>query len=186
MPATERGTTHALDGRPTDATLPKTWSTAVTGCWLAGFPGRRPRGDGRDVAVRAGDVRAGRPAGAGNGVVSPDAIPVSSVSGPFPARTVLGITGLAASFAVAEAAGVGETLILDGVWFAGPAVGFLVTADYTNDWSRRLYAATAVATLGGAVLVVTVQPFESVHYLAAAVVRGCRCCTTTCDSTDPQ
>ncbi|PSP77260.1 hypothetical protein BRC88_14435 [Halobacteriales archaeon QS_4_69_225] len=93
-----------------------------------------------------------------------------SVSGPFPARTVLGITGLAASFAVVEAAGIGETLILDGVWFAGPAVGFLVTAGYTNGWSRRLYA--AAATLGGAVLVVTVRPFESVHYLVAAVVQG--------------
>ena len=54
----------------------------------------------------------------------------------------------------------------------GAAVGFLVTAEYTNDWSRRLYAAAVVATLGGAVLVVTVQPFESVHYLAAAVVQG--------------
>ena len=95
-----------------------------------------------------------------------------SASGPFPARTILGITGLAAGFAVVEAAGAGETLILDGVWFAGPAVGFLVTAGYTDDWSCRLYAAAAVATLGGAVPVVTVRPFESVHYLAAAVVQG--------------
>ena len=109
-----------------------------------------------------------------------------SVSGLFPARTVLGITGLAASFAVVEAAGVGETLILDGVWFTGPAVGFLVTAGYTNDRSRRLYAAAAVATLAGAVLVVTVQPFESATTSRPPSSRGCRCCTTARDSTDPQ
>ena len=48
------------------------------------------------------------------------------------------------------------------------AVGFLVTAGYTNDRNRRLSAA-AVATLAGAVLVVAVQPFESACYLVAAV-----------------
>jgi hypothetical protein len=108
------------------------------------------------------------------------------VSGLFPTWTVLGITGLVANFAVVRAAGVGETLILGGPWFAGPAVGFLVTAGYANDWSRRLYAAAAVATLAGAVLVVTVQPFESATTSRPPPSRGCRCCTTARDSTDPQ
>lgn len=53
-----------------------------------------------------------------------------TVSGLFPVWTVLGVTGLAASSAVVVAVGVGETLVLGGLWFAGPAVGFLARDFY--------------------------------------------------------
>jgi hypothetical protein len=96
-----------------------------------------------------------------------------TMTGLFPAWTVLGVTGLVASFAViVQAISINETLILGGLWFAGPAVGFLITAAYMNDWSRQLYAGAAVANLIAAVLVVTVSSFEAFYFIVAAVIQG--------------
>ena len=83
------------------------------------------------------------------------------------------IGSLVASFAViVQAISVDEALILGGLWFAGPAVGFLITAAYMNDWSRQLYAGAAVANLVAAVLVVTVSSFEAFYFIVAAVIQG--------------
>lgn len=94
-------------------------------------------------------------------------------TGLFTAWTVLGVTGIGLSFAVAFGVlGVGSTLIYGSLWFAGPAVGFLVTSSYMTDWSGRLYAGTAVANLAGAAAVLVVPGFTTVYFAVAALIQG--------------
>lgn len=169
MSATEtRNTTYALGGRLTDGALLKTWGVTVTGGWIVS----------QLVALGGVGSQLGLTAFWLVGSLVPITASVlwmrsRTMTGLFPAWTVLGVTGLVASFAViVQAIPVDETLILGGLWFAGPAVGFLVTAAYMNDWSRRFYAGVAVANLLAAVLVVTVSSFEAVYFAVAAVVQG--------------
>jgi len=163
-----RDATHASGGRLTDDALLKTWGAAVTGGWIVS----------QIVAV----------AGVGSNLALTafwlvgSLVPITASflwmrsrtrTGLFPVWTVLGVTGLLASFAVVTGTiGIGETLILGGLWFAGPAVGFLVTAAYMNDWSRRFYAGAAVANLVAAALVVTLPSFRAVYFVVAAVIQG--------------
>ncbi len=169
MSATEtRDATYALGGRLTDGTLLKTWGAAVTGGWIVSQL-VATAGVGSQLALTAfwlvGSL-----------------VPITAsflwmrsrtMTGLFPAWTILGVTGLVASFAViVQAISVDEALILGGLWFAGPAVGFLITAAYMNDWSRQLYAGVAVANLVAAVLVVTISSFESFYFIVAAVIQG--------------
>jgi len=94
-------------------------------------------------------------------------------TGLFPTWTVLGVTGIVLSFAVAFGLlGVGSALVYGALWFAGPAVGFLVTAQYMTDWSARLYTGAAVANLAGAVAVLLVPGFDAVYFLVAAAIQG--------------
>lgn len=94
-------------------------------------------------------------------------------TGLFPAWTALGVTGIILSFAVAfELLGVGDTLIYGSLWFAGPAVGFLITAYYMADWSAQLYTAAAAINLAGAVAILIVPGFELVYFTVAALIQG--------------
>jgi hypothetical protein len=94
-------------------------------------------------------------------------------TGLFPTWTVLGVTGIVLSFAVAfELLGVGSALIYGALWFVGPAVGFLVTAQYMTDWSAQLYTGAAVANLVGAAAVLFVPGFDAVYFLVAAAIQG--------------
>ena len=91
----------------------------------------------------------------------------------FPVWTVPGVTGLVASFAVVtEAVGVAPMLVLGSLWFAGPAVGFAVTAFLMNNWSSRLYGVAAAAHVAGAVAVLAVLGVESIYFLIAAATQG--------------
>lgn len=95
------------------------------------------------------------------------------LTGLFPVWTVLGVTGLLVSFAtVGGGLGVDPTLVYGALWFAGPAVGFVVTAWYVTDWSGRLYAVAGLLNLVAAVAVVVVPAFTAVYGLVAAVVQG--------------
>lgn len=162
---------HALGGRLTDGALLKTWGVAVTGGWVVS-----------QVVASLGATSQGAQLGLTAFWLVGSLVPIAAsflwmrsqiTTGLFPVWTVLGVTGLVASFAViVEAVSIGETLVLGGLWFAGPAVGFLVTAAYMNDWSRRLYAGAAVANLVAAVLVVTVPSFRAVYFTVGAVVQG--------------
>lgn len=169
MSATKtRDTTYALGGRLTDGALLKTWGAAVTGGWIVS----------QLVSVAGVDSQLALTTFWLVGSLVP--ITASflwmrsrTMTGLFPAWTILGVTGLIASFAViTEIIGINETLILGSLWFAGPAVGFLITAAYMNDWSRRFYAGAAVANLIAAVLVVTLPPFQAVYFFVAAVLQG--------------
>jgi len=157
--------------RLTDGRLLKTWGAAVTGGWIVS----------QLVALAGVTGSGGQLALTGFWLVgSLVAILASflwmrrrSFTGLFPIWTVLGVTGLVASVAVVSGLiDVAPVLILGGLWFAGPAAGFLVTAGYMTDWSRRLYTAAAVANLAGAAAVVTIPGFEAVYFLVAAVVQG--------------
>jgi len=172
MSATEtsRSGRYALGGRLTDGRLLKLWGATVTGGWVVS-----------QVVALSGGGR-GLQLGLTAFWLVGSLVPIvasllwmraRTVTGLFPVWTVLGVTGIAASFAViVGAVDVAPVLVLGGLWFAGPAVGFLVTAAYTSGWSRRLYAGAAVANLAGAVAVVTVPGFESAYFLVAAVVQG--------------
>lgn len=166
-----RGSEYALGGRLTDARLLQTWGAAVTGGW---------------VVSQVAAVAAGTSASIQYGLTAfwlvGSLVPITAsflwmrargFTGLFPVWTVLGVTGLVASFAViSETLAVEPVLILGGLWFAGPAVGFLVTAAYMNDWSKRLYTGAAVANLAGAMAVVAVPGFGIVYPIIAAVVQG--------------
>jgi len=94
-------------------------------------------------------------------------------TGLFPVWTVLGVTGIVASFAaILGTIDIAPVLVLGALWFAGPAVGFAVTAAYMNDWSAGLYAGAAVANVVGAVAVVVVPGFTAVYFVVAAAVQG--------------
>lgn len=98
---------------------------------------------------------------------------VNEFTGLFPTWTVLGVTGIVLSFAVAlEMLAVDPALIYGALWFAGPAVGFLVTGYYMIDWSQRLYLGAAIANLAGAVAVLFVPGFDVVYFTAAAILQG--------------
>jgi len=91
----------------------------------------------------------------------------------LPLWTVLGVTGLVATFAVAlNAVSVPAVYVYGALWFAGPAVGFLATAYYMRDWSRRLYLGAAVLNLVAAVAVVVVPAVAVGYYTVAAVIQG--------------
>lgn len=95
------------------------------------------------------------------------------LTGLFPAWTVLGVTGLVLSFAsVGGALGVDSSLVLGSLWFAGPAVGFVITALYMDDWSGKLYGGAAVANLASAAAIVAVPGFVAVYAVVAVVVQG--------------
>jgi len=94
-------------------------------------------------------------------------------TGLFPTWTILGVTGLLASFAVVlGAVDVAPVFVLGALWFAGPAVGFAVTAAYMTDWSSRLYAGAAVANAAAAAAILTVPGFEAVYFTVAAAIQG--------------
>lgn len=166
-----RGSEYALGGRLTDARLLQTWGAAVTGGWIVS-----------QVAAVAGGTGGGFQLGLTAFWLIGSLVPIAAsflwmrartFTGLFPVWTVLGVTGLVASFAVVgEMVDVAPLLVLGGLWFAGPAVGFLVTAAYMNDWSRRLYAGAAVANLAGAVALLVVPGFGTIYYTVAAVVQG--------------
>lgn len=158
-------------GRLTDATLLKIWGAVVTAGWVVS----------QTVAL-SGTTSDQLQFGLTAFWLVGSLVPIGasfwwmrtrSFTGLFPVWTVLGVTGLIASFIViAEIVDVAPVLILGALWFAGPAVGFLVTAWYMNDWSKKLYAGAAVANLAGAVAVLVVPGFVAVYYLVAAVVQG--------------
>jgi hypothetical protein len=80
---------------------------------------------------------------------------------------------LVASFAVVgQVLDVAPVLILGGLWFIGPAVGFLVTAIYMDDWSQRLYAGAGIANIAGAAAFLFVSGFGSIYFIVAAVIQG--------------
>lgn len=161
----------ALGGRLTDATLLKTWGGVVTAGWIV-----------TQVVVAAGATGQSVDLGLTAFWLVGSLVPITAsflwmrergFTGLLPTWTVLGVTGLVASFAVILGAlPVEPVVILGGLWFVGPAIGFLVTAAYMNDWSRRLYAGAAVANLAGAVAVFVVPGFDWVYFLVAAVIQG--------------
>lgn len=94
-------------------------------------------------------------------------------TGLFPVWTILGVSGLVASFAVVGGlVGVKDVFVFGSLWFAGPALGFFVTAWYMNDWSSRLYNVAGILNLVAAVAVVAVSGFGAVYAAVAAVVQG--------------
>lgn len=165
------GSEYALGGRLTDGRLLQIWGLAVTGGWVVS-----------QAVALAGATSTGSQLGLTAFWLVGSLVPITAsflwmrartVTGLFPVWTVLGVTGLVASFAViTEVLAVSPVLVLGGLWFAGPAVGFLVTAAYMNDWSQRLYTVAAVANLAGAVAVVLLPGFEAVYFIVAAVVQG--------------
>jgi len=158
-----------ITSRLTDAALLKTWGAVVTGGWVVS----------QAVALAGVD-------GAGLGLTAfwlvGSLVPIGasflwmrrrSFTGLFPVWTALGVTGLVASFAVVlDLLPVAPVLVLGSLWFAGPAVGFLVTAAYMDDWSGRLYLAAGVANLAAAVAVAAVPGVETVYFAVAAVIQG--------------
>lgn len=166
-----RADEYALGGRLTDARLLQTWGAAVTGGWVVS-----------QVAALTGATSTQSQLGLTAFWLVGSLVPISasflwmrarSFTGLFPVWTVLGVTGLVASFAViAELLPVAPVLVLGALWFAGPAVGFLVTATYMNDWSSRLYGVAAVANLAGAAAMLTVPGFGAVYFIVAAVIQG--------------
>lgn len=168
---TSQEPSYAIGGRLTDSALLKTWGAAVTGGWLVS-----------QAVALVGTESTGLLISVTAFWLVGSLVPITasflwmrtqSMTALFPVWTVLGVTGLIASFAViVEAITIKPIFILGGLWFVGPAVGFLVTAGYMTDWSRRLYAGAAVVNLIGAVLIVTVPPFQSVYFTVAAVIQG--------------
>lgn len=173
MSATEalRGSSYPIGGRLTDSALLKTWGAAVTGGWLVS-----------QAVALVGTESTGLLISVVAFWLVGSLVPIAasflwmrtqSVTALFPVWTVLGITGLIASFAVIiEATTIEPILVLGGLWFVGPAIGFLITAIYMTDWSRQLYAGAAVANLIGAVIVIFVPPFQAVYFTVAAVIQG--------------
>lgn len=166
-----RGEEYALGGRLTDARLLQTWGLAVTGGWIVS-----------QLIVLTGTTDAGTQLGLTAFWLIGSLVPITAsflwmrsrtFTGLFPIWTVLGVTGLLASFAViVELLPIAPVLVLGGLWFAGPAVGFGVTAAYMNDWSSRLYAGAAVANLVGAAVIVAVPGFGAFYAIVAAVIQG--------------
>lgn len=95
------------------------------------------------------------------------------LTGLFPAWTLLGVTGLVLSFAtISGQLDVDPVLVLGALWFAGPAVGFFITAWYMNDWSGKLYGVAGVVNLLAAAAVVALPAFLTVYAVVAAVIQG--------------
>jgi len=166
-----RGSEHALGGRLTDARLLQTWGAAVTVGWAVS----------QIVAVAGGTSARTQYALTAFWLVG-SLVPIAAsflwmrargFTGLFLVWTALGVTGLVASFAAAgQVVDIAPVLVFGGLWFAGPAMGFLVTAAYMSDWSRRLYAGAAVANLAGGAAVLAVPGFGTVYFVVAAVVQG--------------
>lgn len=166
-----RGDEYALGGRLTDARLLQTWGLTVTGGWIVS-----------QLLVLSGTTDARTQLGLTAFWLVGSLVPITAsfiwmrsqtFTGLFPIWTVLGVTGLVASFAViVDFLPVAPVLVLGGLWFAGPAVGFAVTAAYMDDWSSRLYAGAAVANLAGAVALAVVPGFGAIYAIVAAVVQG--------------
>jgi len=161
------GTEYALGGRLTDAALLKTWGAVVAAGWVVS-----------QAVAALGASALGLTAFWLVGSLVPIGasflwMRARGFTGLFPVWTVLGVTGLLASFAVLlERVAVPPAYVLGALWFAGPAVGFLVTARYMDDWSGRLYGAAALANAAGAVAVLAVPGFEAVYFSYAAAVQG--------------
>ena len=170
-PGDSSGVEYALGGKLTNARLVQTWGTAVTGGWVV-----------TQIATVAGGVSASTQYGLTAFWLVGSLVPIAAsflwmrvrgFTGLFPVWTVLVVTGLVASFAViSETLAVGPVLILSALWFAGPAVGFLVTATYMDGWRRRLYTGAAIVNIAGAAAVVTVPRFGVVYPIVAAIVQG--------------
>lgn len=162
---------RALGGRLTDGLLLKTWGAAVTGGWIAS----------QAVGV-AGVTSTELLLGLVTFWLVGSLVPITasflwmrsrSFTGLFPVWTLLGVTGLVASFAVVGGVvDIPPVFVLGSLWFAGPAVGFAVTAAYMADWSQWLYAGAAAANLVAAVAVATVPGVETVYFAVAAVIQG--------------
>lgn len=166
-----RGEEYALGGRLTDTRLLQTWGLAVTGGWIVS-----------QLILLTGATDARTQMGLTAFWLVGSLVPITAsflwmrsqqFTGLYPVWTVLGVTGLVASFAViAEFLPIAPVLVLGGLWFAGPAVGFAVTAMYMNDWGSRLYAGAAVANLVAAVAVVGIPGFGTIYAIVAAVIQG--------------
>ncbi|MEZ3118071.1 hypothetical protein RYH80_19315 [Halobaculum sp. MBLA0147] len=93
-------------------------------------------------------------------------------TGLFPVWTVLGVSGLVASFAaIGGIVNVEDVFVFGSLWFAGPAVGFFTTGQYMNNWSSRLYNVAGILNLIAALGVVA-PGFGTVYAAVAAVIQG--------------
>lgn len=165
------GREYALGGRLTDSRLLQTWGVAVTGGWIVS-----------QLVAALGKTSTELQLGLTAFWLIGSLVPITASfmwmrSGSFnkllPTWTVLGVTGLVASFAVVgQVLDVAPVLILGGLWFIGPAVGFLVTAIYMDDWSQRLYAGAGIANIAGAAAFLFVSGFGSIYFIVAAVIQG--------------
>lgn len=168
---TNAGSYGTAGGWLTDAALLKLWGVVVAAGWLVS----------QGVAVAGGIDRRAQLGLTAFWLVG-SLVPITAsfvwmrrrtFTGLFPIWTVLGVSGLVGSFAVILGAiDIRSVFVLGTLWFAGPALGFGVTAAYMDDWSTGLYAVAAVANVAGAVAVVVVPGFETVYFAAAAVTQG--------------
>lgn len=169
-------TTHAdsygpVTSRLTAATVLQTWGGAVTGGWVVS----------QLVATVLGHTE-GVHLGLTAFWLAGSLVPITvsflwmrkySLNGLFPAWTVLGVTGLAASFAVAlNIVALSPVLVFGVLWFVGPAIGFGITAGYMDDWSQNLYTVAGLANVAAAGFLLTVPAFAKTYFLVAALIQG--------------
>ncbi|MFB6208844.1 MAG: hypothetical protein ABEJ56_01750 [Candidatus Nanohaloarchaea archaeon] len=85
----------------------------------------------------------------------------------------VGVAGILATYAVAlNYLTVNPMHMYGTFWFVAPAVGFLATVYYVDDWSRNLYLGAALLNLGGAYALLQVPSFATYYYTFAAVAQG--------------